>query len=436
MDHHLAPEDGILPEADILVDPAAFHEQADFTQYCGAGLVYKLAEIITTDQYTLSKIRACAAIATVADAVPLIDEEKKTYDNWLIVREGMKHCLDSKMITQGLYCLLRAAGCERKIDAFDVGFKIAPLINAPGRLYDDGAEKAFNLVISDASKLSEYDRQANRLVAINNMRKQIVSDTIDLVRPKVKVESNVLCVYAPTQTNEGILGLIAAKLAEEKRVTTIVLTYSEETKKLKGSARAWGSFDVKEFLDQVSSELARYGGHKGAAGLTVEIRDGESPEDAFRRFAKRTNEVAGSYKKVEPSIIYDIEIKPSEAKNVLAMEEIYAPFGQGNPALIYKTTCKLQDRNGTNHAFMGATKKSIKLYTANFDAVNFTGEGKDRFIDAYLPDKVTLIGTFGWNEFAGRKYLQMVFKDLKADWMLESCVNSLNSQGYKQCKTL
>ena len=409
MDHHLAPEDGIVPEADILVDPAAFHDQADFPYYCGAGLVYKLAEIMVDNPYTLGKILSCAAIATVADAVPLVDTESHTYDNWLIVREGMRKCLEGNMVTQGLYCLLRAAGCDRKLDETDIGFKIAPLVNAPGRLLDQGAEMAFNLVISDSGALSDYDDRAQKLIELNNLRKKTLTEIMERVRPEVSLESNVLSVYA-SSVNEGVLGLIAGRLAEEYRISTIVLSGSQT---LRGSARAYGSFDMKSFLDRISSELESFGGHRAAAGLSVRMSAGETPEDAFARFKARVNAEAGPYVSAEPVIVYDADVAPDEAEHMLELESSYAPFGQGNPAPVYRMSGALQTRRGVNHILMGAEKKAIKLYLPGVDAVNFSGDGRIRFEEEFYPESVSLVGSLSWNEFAGRKSVQMIFTDLK-----------------------
>ena len=139
-DHHLS--DGIsLPNADVIIDPNAIPGSADFNGYCGAGIAYKLAvEILGKDHPLVPVLLSFAAIATVADVMPLIHE------NRFIVKDGLES-MTGKGRTIGLLALLERCGFESYITAKDIGFKIAPVLNAPGRLEDDGAMKSLRQLV-------------------------------------------------------------------------------------------------------------------------------------------------------------------------------------------------------------------------------------------------------------------------------------------------
>lgn len=433
LDHHLPREDGVLPAADFMIDPEAIEGQSKFKHFCGAGLAYKLAEILCRRNWlAINKCRAIAAISTIADSVSLIDEENHTYDNWMIVRHGIRNLLNSGEHTQGLYCLLRAVGCEAHIDAQDLGFKIAPVINAVGRLYGDGAKKAYELLVSDSAQMNVYSKMADELVAINNMRKTVQNQTMERISETLSApEANILVVYEPN-IEEGILGLIAGNLAEKYRVSCIALSLSKEDL-VKGSARAYGDFNIKEFLDrkEISELIYKHGGHKAAAGLVLKAglnSNGEliSPEEIVERFRDTCMEQAGAYKYEEPVRFYDFEIKPNDiipdiganAPGVIQNMEPYEPFGMGNPQPVFMLKDVMLDTRiykgeTSTHTLMGKTGQSIKLYLPRgIDAVNFSGEGKQKYYDAGQPDKVSLIGRVSKNYYYGKTSFQFVFDDI------------------------
>jgi len=418
LDHHLAPEDGILPDADIIIDPEAIEGQADFTHYCGAGLVYKLAEIMCSGNKTvLNKILSFAAIATVGDSVPLVDEKTHTYENWLIVKEGMKTMIANEYRTQGLHKLLRAVGCDTKIDESDIGFKVVPCINAAGRLFDDGAYKALELLVSDGLDLAKYDEMAQELCDINNQRKTIQNTLLDEIEEEVKitgVNHNILVLYKP-DIKEGILGIIAGNIANEFNVSTIVLTDSVDEGEVKGSARSVGDFDMKAYLDSHKELLKKYGGHKAAAGLTIETRNGQTTEECALTFKKVLEKDSGEYKGGNKERYYDFEISEAEAQAILNMQKLYAPYGVGNKAPVFCMKKQpLVQKFGCRYKILGATQNTIKLNLKSMYALNFTGKGKQSYVEEGFPETVDLIGTLSENSYNGVNSIQMIFDDIKA----------------------
>lgn len=418
LDHHLAPEDGILPSADIIIDPEAIEGQADFTHYCGAGLVYKLAEIMCSGNKTvLNKILSCAAIATVGDSVPLVDEETHAYENWLIVKEGMKTMITNEYRTQGLHKLLRAVGCDTKIDESDIAFKVVPCINAAGRLFDDGAYKVLELIISDGLDLAKYDAMAQELCDINNQRKTIQNTILSELKEELKktgIKNNVLVIYKP-EIKEGILGIIAGNIANEFNVSTIVLTDSLDAGELKGSARSVGDFNMKEYLDSHKELFKKYGGHKVAAGLTLEAKDGQSTEECALIFKEIMEKDSGEYKKAQEISYYDFEISEADAQAVLNMQKLYAPYGVGNKAPVFCMKKQpLVQKFGCKYKILGATQNTIKLNLKSMYALNFTGKGKQKFVEDGLPETVDLLGTLSENSYNGVNSIQMIFDEIKA----------------------
>ena len=163
LDHHLPGNE--LPEADIVVDPHIAPEQSGFSDYCGAGLSYKMAQLLIDDDDFLRKMEALAAIGTVADVMPLIG------DNRIIVKEGLRY-INQHDLPVGLLALINVVGA-RKVDEQTTGiFTIGPLLNAPGRLRDDGAMESLQLLITE--DYAEAEAKAFALIETNNMRKDLL----------------------------------------------------------------------------------------------------------------------------------------------------------------------------------------------------------------------------------------------------------------------
>jgi single-stranded-DNA-specific exonuclease len=203
-DHHLPDDSGKLPDADIIINPH-IKGTADFEDYCGAGIAYKLAQKLIDNPKTLKKLSCFAAIGTICDVMPLIEE------NRLIVIEGLRNLVTYGCRTSGMYSLLKANDLDRHITAENIGYKIGPIINAAGRLKDDGAYDAYKVVSYDGP----FDETLGlELVELNETRKKIVADSMAKIRSNI--QSNCLfgefplVVYEP-KLNEGIVGILAGR---------------------------------------------------------------------------------------------------------------------------------------------------------------------------------------------------------------------------------
>lgn len=324
LDHHMAAENGALPCADVVIDPSAIGE-ADFTHYCGAGLAYKLAvELLGAAHPTTRKCLSFAAIATVADVMPL------TGDNRWIVKNGLESMMSDEGRTKGLEALIVLNGLEVAINEDNLGYKIAPCLNAPGRLYDDGATKSYQLLVCDTSN-DEALELAKNIVADNELRKVKKDDGVRLLEENISknnLENDVPLVIYEHGLEEGLVGLYAGHFAEELKRPCIVFTNSTIDGILKGSARSYGNVHLKNLLDENADLIYKYGGHKGAAGLSIY----EKNLDAFRAALKR--DLTGYT--VSDVNFYDLEIDTLDVPTAIEEVRRFAPYGEGNPKIVFK----------------------------------------------------------------------------------------------------
>lgn len=396
-DHHLA--DGELPEADLIIDPMAIPKQAEFSAYCGAGLAYKLAETVC-DEETLNELSIIASIGTIADSVALIDDNRK------IVKKGLQ-AIKEGLSPLGLKKLFeKMAIDESHISAEDIAYKIAPALNAPGRLEDNGAEKSLSLLLSNDE--SEASRIADEIISYNDKRKKLVDIALCLCQSAI--DQNDLDLKAPIiikieEMEEGIVGIVAGQLAEKYKMPTFVLVKGEDGN-YKGSARAPIGFHLKKMLDEVQDTLIRYGGHAQAAGLTVDF-------NKFEEFTIGLYSQFKDYKPVAPVTLYDLKVSSSKLDEINKELELYAPYGEGNPApIIYVDDFELcPDKKGDTYKIIN--EKGIKLNGANASAIDFNGALK--YLEGECsPDKLEIVGTLRSNWWNGWEFLQIQMLDFEA----------------------
>lgn len=328
LDHHLPKKDAsgqaLVPPADVIVDNFV-NEDAGFIPYCGAGLALRFVMELGINADLFRSLIPHAAIGTVADVVPLRSE------NYVIVREGMKIMNeDPGALSIGLAALLKRAHFAGDITSEAIGFRIAPVLNAQSRMEDEGAVRSLQLLTasdsSEADALSEVmisvndDRKEARYYADKKAEKQIVDEGLDKECPIVLNIPDI---------GDGIIGLVAGSIAEKYSRPCICFTNSENGL-LKGSARSGSPlYDMKEHLDMVSSYLSAYGGHKGAAGLSLRA-------DNFSGFKKAVIEASKDF---TPSpldnIYYDLNIREDEIPAVSEIISRYEPYGNENSEILF-----------------------------------------------------------------------------------------------------
>lgn len=385
LDHHLPEESGELPAADIIVDPWVHPEKNAFTGYCGAGLALKVAEVIIDKRMTdvaaksmTNILTSIACIGTIADVVPLVG------DNRRIVKQGIENLMQLRTCN-GLRVLMEDLEMTKYLTAQNIAFRVAPLLNAPGRMFDDGAVISYNLLVSQ--NINEAKELVKKIREINERRKEVVTASVrnaeKVIVDGMMYTDNPLVIYDES-IPEGVVGIVAGRLAETYRVPTFVLTKGEDNV-AKGSARSFGNVNIRDLLDSVSEHLLGYGGHASAAGVSLEIEK----IDDFRISA---NSIVADmdYTASEEDKTYDLEIKAQDVAKAITELEKYEPYGEGNAPIIFKIEgVKLMPQYGSTYRLMGANDSTVKLFAGDFKVIWFNGaeefakNGHCRNMDVY-----------------------------------------------------
>lgn len=382
-DHHLCRDDGMIPNADIIIDPNAIPNTATFNGYCGAGLAYKICEKLLENHpqrdELISKLISLAAIATVADVMELIEE------NRLIVKKGLESMVGFGR-TKGLYALLNLCGMDQHITAKDIGFKIAPCINAAGRILDDGATLSFKLLTEDEFDIQAeiYARELNQL---NEQRKLMKEEGLKKLYKYIEdnnMQNDIpMCIYYPA-LHEGIIGIYAGNIAEEFKRPCLIFTDSDKEGIYKGSARSADGYNLKALLDKCADVFVKYGGHAGAAGMSVEA----SRFDEMKTCLAKNCDF--KVKSID-EIYYDLEITEEDIEKIIPQLEAYAPFGEGNPEIIFKTNFTISPVMSDYFRVMGNKSQHIKLLGKCSNAVCFDATRRYLIENAEtFPDNVAL----------------------------------------------
>lgn len=409
LDHHTIRGDGLVPNAQCVVDPHIYHAEDEFEDYCGAGIGYKLATLMGLTKETLQVCNIFAALATIQDIVPMLG------DNRNIVKEGLR-LLNSREVAHrseltGLYSLmdrLRLAPTktlESAISETEVSFSLGPCINAMGRIHDEGAQMVFE-------RLMHFNKHAmdgiQEIVDCNAQRKELTKSQQTILNAEAEelINSRTTClvVYAPN-LHEGVIGINAAKLTERYNLPAIVLTDSEDGK-LKGSARSVGDVNMKALLDTASEYIFAYGGHAGAAGLTVEKKDLKNLRKALNKNCPKVQ--------AKSTWMYDMEVTEQELPELFTQIRQYAPYGVEFPAPVFKVTgyqlVKKRDRQG-NYATHRLLPANGIAFNGNLvNGASFTI--RDKFKKVGSPANMNVIATLGWSSYD--KAVQMSISDLQA----------------------
>lgn len=383
LDHHLSGEE--LPCADITVDPHC-EGMSTFKHYCGAGLAYRFAEMLITNKDLLDKLLVLAGIATVADVVPLIGA------NRYLVRQSLK-LINRGIATSGVLALVRKMRLE-KITAEDYGYKIGPVCNASGRLLDDGAMDIFHLLSQELDVFAlDYDEQLLKLHALadtvierNVDRRRITEEALErsdaLISQQCLADDAVYIIY-DTQVSEGVMGIVAGKLAEKYMRPVIVFAHAQDGEKLKGSGRTYGNIHLKnQVLDPCKEYFFAYGGHAGAAGMTI-------PEKNLMLFRNKVRKLDIPVLYREKRILYDLEVTKEEIPELYEKMEFFAPFGEGNPEpVFFIRNLELSPVSGKFYEQNGSDGKSIKLFTMPYPSSGYQMAAEYLLMDA--PKKIDM----------------------------------------------
>ena len=329
-DHHnLADE---LPDAACLVHPRLPGSQYPFGELCGAGVAFKLAWAVCQRlgdgtkasprmrEFLMSAV-GLAAVGTVADCVPLRDE------NRIIVRYGMKSIVDRASI--GLKALMSAAGLSDKpqLESDDVAFSLGPRINAAGRLGQ--ARLAVELLTTQDTErtmaLAEYLNTLNK--NRQTVERKILKQAKEQVAENPEWKDHPTLVLAHNDWHPGVIGIVASRVVELFEKPTVLISLLKEEFG-QGSGRSFAGFDMHAGLGACSEHLIRYGGHKAAGGLKIEPDKIGDFRDAFAAYGSEHFTVT----EADRELRIDAEVRLADVNHRSVRELAHlGPFGQGNP---------------------------------------------------------------------------------------------------------
>ena len=329
-DHHEVPyleENGekkyLLPPADAVVDPHRADCEYPFKGLCGAAVAYKLVEVLyrvsgkseQEVEHLQERLMENVAIATIGDVMDLVGE------NRVFVKKGLELLKTTK--NEGLHALMQCTGVDTaNLNTYHIGFVIGPCINAGGRL--DTAKRALELL--NASNRREAVTLAADLKELNDSRKEMTEEGVEEAVRQIESSSwkddQVLVVYLP-ECHESIAGIIAGRIKERYYRPTFVLTKGETG--VKGSGRSIEAYDMFAEMSRCRELFTKFGGHKLAAGLSLE-------EEKVEVFRKRINELADlTEEDLQMKVSIDMRLPfPYINEELIHELKILEPFGKGN----------------------------------------------------------------------------------------------------------
>ncbi len=344
-DHHVPPPQ--LPDAVAIVNPRMTGNRYPFPELCGAGIAYKLAAALLShmgkpDDPSLLEL---AALGTVADLVPLLDENRH------IVQRGLELLPFTKR--PGLRALLRRVNlADGPIRAEHVSFQIAPRLNSSGRMAHP--ETSLNLLLTADQR--EGERLTAQLEQYNARRRDLTARSLDIAVEQVLASSPlpaIIITYDDSYT-PGINGLVAGRLAELFNRPSVALARADGDH-LVASARSIDDFSLIDAISQCDDLLVKYGGHQAAAGFTVR-------NDHYADVADRLTGIANAHIGLlgpEPSLEIHAEgtldelLSPELAELCARLE----PFGKDNPSPRYLS----RGVRVANAGYVGSNRQHLKL---------------------------------------------------------------------------
>ncbi|CAM3078177.1 single-stranded-DNA-specific exonuclease RecJ [Leuconostoc rapi] len=395
-DHHeMGPT---LPEAFAIVHPRHPDGHYPFNDLSGVGVAFKVAQALLTDGQPIAdkselptEMLDLVALGEIADMVSLTDENR-TLVSW-----GLKQINDSPR--PGLAALLKNAGqaSHQPIISETVSFKIAPRLNAVGRLGD--ASLALDLLLSQ--DLDTATELASQIEAINAQRQEIVEEVFGAAKQIALSDAHSndqVLVVAGKEWHQGILGIVASRLVELLHKPVIVLSLVSGS--YKGSGRTYSDFDLYTLMGQYRELYDTFGGHASALGLAIS-------ENNLARLRDQLADLPAldiTQQVVDVNMMLTTQELTTTVYDALTLLE---PFGTGNRQPIFE----IQNPNIEKAMTMGSTNQHVKLTLSNqIEAVGFNHPDWTSLV--VKPKNMSFVATLGINYFRGMKRLQLLLTDV------------------------
>jgi single-stranded-DNA-specific exonuclease len=402
-DHH-TPGDTI-PSAFAVINPLQPGCPYPFKYLAGVGIAFNLIMALRSrlrkeghfaarSEPNLREYLDLVALGTVADIVPLLDE------NRLFVKYGLAELTTARRT--GIQALKEAAGVKGEVNCGVVGFRLAPRLNAAGRLED----AALGVELLLCQERQRARAMAAELDAGNTERKAleqaILRDALAMVKGSPHLRRRKSIVLASEAWHPGVIGIVASRIVDMFHRPTILIALQEGNGK--GSGRSIPNFHLYDALNACSGHLVKFGGHKYAAGLSID-------EETLEAFVESFDEVAGgllSPADLVPELSIDAALRPEEITMELAETlACLAPFGMGNPEPVFL----IERTRVTDVRVLKEQHLKLRLEAGgeNLEAIGFNmAEGRD------IPEMVAVAFSLQINEWNGRKSVQLRLRDFKS----------------------
>ena len=397
-DHHQPGE--VLPEADAVVDPHRIDDNSSCTLLAGVGVAFKLISALEDgdSDSVFEDFGDLAVIGTVADIVPLRGE------NRLLVSRGLNVINNS--LRPGIIALRRKSGfSDKELTASSVAFSLSPRINASGRV--SSAENALKLLITEDAE--EAERLAGILDECNAQRQGIESDIVGSAMVKIQSDPSYLSdrvlVVSGEGWHAGVIGIVASRLVDKFGKPAIVIAEGGQDGIAKGSCRSVEGFSLFDALTNVKDLLVKFGGHKLAAGFSVE-------NSKIAEFRKAINEYANTLDEFNPILKLDCKLNPAGINDALLNSlSLLEPFGAENPQPIF---C-INNLTVNSVKSMGKTGGHVSLVLergrVKFRAVWF-GVREEEF-PFFIGENIDIAANIDKNEFRGEIHPSVMIRAAK-----------------------
>ncbi len=417
-DHHQCRD--TLPCAFAVINPKRKDSKYPFPELAGVGVVFKLCcayeifnttgdlffdknktdDIISSVRRVCTKLCDLVSIGTVADVMPVLDE------NRLIVTAGLYLIQKTKNI--GIKALLSACNiapsAKKPITTSTISYTLAPRINAMGRMSEAGA--AVEMFLTSDTELAQQTAQT--LCVMNAERQQeenrIVEEAENMIKNDPSLLEHKMLVLSGHNWHHGVVGIVASRLVEKYSVPTILVSFDGEAEIGKGSGRSIPGFDLVKALSSQADMLEKYGGHKAAAGLSVSA-------DNFNAFAANIIDYADNSIPEDTTVTVDVDaeltasdITPKFVEELSMLE----PYGLGNltPLFLLRNVTVLGTFPTSTWTH---TRLSLGIGGKTYSAMYF-GMHNQR-----IPDPqnglIDCLFNLSFNDYGGKRTIQLILRD-------------------------
>jgi len=396
-DHHQLNSNGIPTE--ITIDP---HQDNNYPlkNICGCMVAFKLVNALIPDLYLNERLYnemiILITLATVADVMSLVDE------NRFYVKKGLE--LLSNCDNLGLKILIEKLKLKN-ITTADIGYKIAPCLNAAGRL--ESADLAVNLLLTE--DISEANKITDIIIELNAKRQELQKEIIEEIEKNELDPDNFIILRV--EAEKGLIGIVAGDIKEKYNKPCIILSKKDDV--LSGSGRSIEGYDLFQVIEK-NRDIVNGGGHAAACGVSIK-------EENLIEFKRRCNENFNQWikenckdQKIEPIkyAICEIPLNLIDIKLINNINKLQ-PYGHGNYEPFFVT--------------MNVNVLESRIVGKNFDTIQFTFKQNEfiiksvgfknvleKFIELSSPQKVDIMYTINLNEWNDKFTLQLIIKDIRA----------------------